>query len=183
MLNHRQNEITIVENLKQFLTTPQRPCEIVRQNQIAEIPSYPYVSYTVITPANVHTGTYSETEEGILYRNIQQTWSFTTQSDDQDEALELAYKIFDYFTAAGVQFLADNEIIIRRVGGISPRDNLISIQYEYRNGLDVTFGLLYTIEKPDIETIETVKMGNVQLDKPLNDEELSDLLEKRLEGE
>lgn len=145
MLDYRQNEIVIVENLKSYLTTDNRPCEVVRQNQVAKIPPYPYVSYSVITPADVVSGTYSQTEDGTFYRTIQQTWSFTIQSDDQEEAMDLAYKAFDFFSAAGVTLLSDNGIVVRRVGGITMRDNLITIQYEYRNGLDITFGLLYSI--------------------------------------
>ena len=155
MLDFRKYETIIVENLKQYLTESTRRCEVVRQNQVAKIPPYPYVSYSVITPADAHKGTYSEAEDGTLYKSIQQTWSFTTQSDDQDEAITLAYKIFDFFSAAGVQFLSDNEIVVLRVGGISTRDNLISIQYEYRNGLDIVFGLVYSIS-PDSKLVQDV---------------------------
>lgn len=164
MLDYRQNEIVIVENLKSYLTTDDRPCEVVRQNQVAKIPPYPYVSYSVITPADAVSGTYSQNEDGTYYRTVLQTWSFTVQSDDQEEAMDLAYKIFDFFTVVGLTLLSDNGIVVRRVGGISMRDNLITIQYEYRNGLDVTFGLLYSIapEKQLMkDTIETSKIEEV----------------------
>ena len=145
MINHRENELAIVESLKGYLSTKTRPCEVVRQNQVEKIPAYPYVSYTVTTPVSEHGGTYSEAEDGTLYMTALQTWSFTVQSDDQDEALNLAMKMYNFFTAVGVVLLSDHGITVRRVRDVTTRDNLLSIQYEYRNGLDVTFGLLYAI--------------------------------------
>lgn len=161
MINNRQNEIVIVDNLKSYLSTAKRPCEVVRQNQVGKVPPYPYVSYTQITPISAHRGTYSELEDGTLYSEVTQTWSFTVQSDDQDEALTLALKMYNFFSAVGIQLLADNNIIVHRVGNINPRDNLITIEYEHRNGLDITFGLLNVISVEDqiftdrIETFNT----------------------------
>lgn len=154
MIDHRKNEIVIVEKLKEYLHNDLRPCELVRQNQVAEVPPYPYGSYTVTTPVSAHGGTYSREEDGTLYKSVLQTWSFTFQSDDQEEALALAMRAYDFFTAVGLTDLADNGITVRRVRDITTRDNLISVQYEHRNGLDVTFGLLYAIA-PAEETIDT----------------------------
>jgi len=155
MIDHRQNEIVIVENLKAYLSTEVRPCEVVRQNQVAEIPPYPYVSYTLTTPVAADKGTYSQAEDGTLYKAVLQTWSFTVQSDDQDEALTLALKAYDYFTSAGVVPLSDKGITVRRVRDVTTRDNLLTIQYEHRNGFDVTFGVLTKIAA-DTQVIETI---------------------------
>lgn len=147
MIDHRQNEIVIVEGLKAYLSVGDRPCEVVRQNQVAEVPPYPYGAYTVTMPISGSKGTYSEAEDGTLYRNIEQTWSFTIQSDDQDEAMSLALRAYDFFTVAGHVLLADHGISVIRVQPVTNRDNLISIEYEFRKGLDVTFGLLTTINE------------------------------------
>ena len=161
MIDLRTNEIVIVEGLKEYLTTDTRPCEVVRQNQVAEVPPYPYVSYTVTTPVAQKQGTYCEAEDGTLYMDATQTWSFTVQSDDPDEAMNLALRMFAYFTAVGLTPLADKNITVRRVTGITTRDNLLTIQYEHRNGLDVTFGLLYAITPDDQinkDVIETIHL-------------------------
>lgn len=158
MLDYRKIEITIVDSLKDYLNIEGRPFELVRQNQVSEAPPYPYGSYTAITPVSAHAGTYSRAEDGTLYKDILQTWSFTFQSDDQEEALTLAMKAYDFFTAAGLTLLADKGISVRQVRAITTRDNFISVQYEHRNGLDVTFGLLYTIT-PVNEVIETVNFN------------------------
>ena len=159
MIQHRANEIVIVDGLKAYLSTDVRPCEVVRQNQVAKAPPYPYVSYTVTTPVSAKRGTYCEAEDGD-YIQVVQTWSFTVQSDDQDEAMTLGLKMYDYFTNAGLTLLSDNGIVIFGVTNLTTRDNLLTIQYEYRNGLDVEFSLLSVI-KPEnqvrndiIETID-----------------------------
>ena len=160
MLDYRENEIIIVEALRSYLRSKFPTCEVVRQNQISKAPAYPYVSYTVISPVGNHTGTYSETVDGTLYKDILQTWSFTSQSNDQEEAMIISMMIYDFFSALGLVPLADKNITVRRVGNITTRDNLLTIEYEYRNGLDVVFGLLYAIT-PDNGVIETMSFKEV----------------------
>lgn len=161
MLDYRENEIIIIEKLKAYLSTEARPCEVVRQNQVAQIPPYPYVSYTLTSPMHEFGGTFSVAPDGTRYRSALQTWSFTVQSDDQEEALTLAYRIHDFFSVAGVTYLADNGITVRRVRDISTRDNLITVQYEYRNGLDVTLGLLYTISADELVTDDEIETASI----------------------
>lgn len=163
MINYRANEIAIVDGLKAYLSTAEQPCEVVRQNQIAQIPPYPYVSYTVTTPLVAHNGTYCEAEDGTLYRDSEQIWSFTVQSDNADEAISLGMMMHDYFTAVGIVPLSDKNIAVRRVTNLTARDNLLTIQYEYRTGLDVTFGLIYAIEPVNNGFIETVELNKNEL--------------------
>ena len=159
MIDHRGNEVFIVEALKDYISTEIRPCEVIRQNQNAPSPPYPYTTYTVTSLLPANGGTYSELEDGTLYRNITQTWSFTVQSDDQDEAYEIAMKIYDFFTAVALTALAGKNIAVMRVQNVSPRDSFLTIEYERRVGLDVTFGLMYTITPP-AEVIETATFNN-----------------------
>lgn len=163
MIDHRNNEIIIVEGLKSYLRDDMRTCEVIRQNQVSKIPPYPYCSYTVTTPMAEHGGGYSQDKSGALYKTVLQTWSFTFQSDDQDEALEFAMKAVDFFTADGRMLLSDNNIVVRRVRSITTRDNLLTNQFEYRNGFDVTFGILSKIDLPEQakQTIETNEFKEV----------------------
>ena len=156
MVELRKNELTITNGLEHYLSTPTRECKVIRQNQTANTPAYPYVTYSIPTPIAQVGGTYSEADDGTQYRTIQQTWSFTVQSDDQDEALRLAIRIHSFFTSAGTVYLADKDISVYRVGGIATRDTLLSIEYEHRNGLDVTFGLLDKIEPDEFFSAGTI---------------------------
>lgn len=182
MIESRNNEVVIVNGLQKYLSTGERPCQVVRQNQVAPIPAYPYVSYTVTSPVIARGGTYSVSRDGVQYKKMQQTWSFTVQSDDADEAMELGIMMYDFFAVSGVTLLADNGIVVDRVGNVTARDNLLTIEYEHRNGLDVTFGLLSTVSPQD-ETIETVSFDDREIEKPPTADELNELLEKRLDGE
>lgn len=164
MIEHRKNEIVIVEKLKAYLSTEIRPCEVVRQNQTAKAPAYPYVSYTATTPVVDNRGTYCKREDGALYKNLLQTWSFTVQSDDDDEAIVLGMKMYDFFSLVGLTPLADAGINVHRVTNLTARDNLLTIQYEHRKGLDVTFGLLSVIEPENQvskDTIESIQFKEV----------------------
>lgn len=133
--------------------------KVIRGNQTAPAPAYDFVSYTVLTPAAEFGGTYSAAEDGSLYRSILQTWSFTAHSDDDDRAVALGMKMLDYFTAAGLTQLADAGVTVRRVTGLTQRDNFITTHYEYRKGLDVTFGLLHLVAPESLvedDAIETI---------------------------
>ena len=151
MIDARSDEITIVDGLKAYLSTKKKPCEVVMANQTGDIPRYPYVTYTITTPAEHRSGTYSIAEDGTYYRTLRQIWSFTVNSDDSDESLNLALKAYDWFVLAGLTYLNDRDIIVRKVGNVNNRDNLITVEYEHRNGFDVHFGLLHTITMTEQE--------------------------------
>ena len=148
-------------------------CTCVPSSTTKNMPTYPYISFTVINTGQ-RKGTYAaatdESGATVLYMPMSQTWSFTAQSDDDDEALEKAMLISDFFTEARRQELADNEIIVADVGAITPRDNMLTIEYEYRKGLDVTLRLNNVIAEPDNGTIEKAtltsdKVGDIELEK------------------
>ena len=78
--------------------------------------------------------------------------------------------IHDFFAEARRQELADNDIIVADVGAITPRDNLLTIEYEYRKGLDVTLRFNNIIEKDNKDTVERVVLesentGTIELEK------------------
>lgn len=146
MIDFRKNEIIIVEELQKVLSTSERPCAVIRGNQVAPIPLYPYVSYNVITPIVANNKQYCIDDEGNTFKELKQIWSFTVQSNDSTESQILAAKAFDWFSYNGNTFLSDNNIVAQSVTNITNRDNLLSVGYEYRNGFDVTFNLMHKIE-------------------------------------
>lgn len=151
MIDFRAKETLIVENLQSFLASKGYNCPVIMANQTSPTPAYPYISYTVTTPVGANNGGYSVAEDGTRYKPITQTWSFTSQSDEDIEALMVAEEAFDWFSLIGNTLLSDNGIVAQRVGSIGNRDNLISIEYEYRRGFDVEFLLVDTISKEDAE--------------------------------
>lgn len=152
MIDFRAIETLIVENLQSHLTEKGYNCPVIMANQTSPTPEYPYMSYTITTPVGANMGGYSVAEDGTRYKPMTQTWSFTSQSDDDVEAFLVAMEAFDWFSLTGNTLLSDNGIVAQRVGSIGNRDNLISIEYEYRRGFDVEFLLMHTLEAADCET-------------------------------
>lgn len=147
-------------------------CVCVPSNTTKKMPAYPYISFTVINTA-ARKGTYAkatdETGADVLYMTLLQKLSFTAQSDNDAEALEIAMRISDFFAEAKRVELEDIGIVVADVGAITPRDNLLTIEYEYRKGLDVTLRHNNVIADPTTETIETAtftsNVGDVKIEK------------------
>ena len=181
MVNFRNIEIDIVSCVKDYLK-----CEVIQANQVSPIPPYPYVSYTVTTPMVANNGTYGEVIKEVDGKTIktyckefQQVWSFTVQSDDDTQSKTLALALYDCLDKACSEELAEKEIVVQRIGNITSRDNLISIQYEHRNGFDVTFAFMNEIEAGEteevIESVE-IKMNDeyIPIEPDVPTEELPD---------
>ena len=161
MINFRQNEILIVDSLQSWLTSKGYNCPVIMANQAIPAPPYPYLSYTVTSPVVSDTAHYSVATDGTRFKSLEQIWSFTVQSDDDTEAMNIALLAYDWFALTGNTYLSDNDIIALRVGNVTNRDNLLTIEYEYRRGFDVNFSLLHTLEKADCETAGYIEDADI----------------------
>lgn len=135
-------------------------CTYVPSNTTKQMPAYPYVSFSIIS-TDTKKGTHGVAtiekdgvEIDVFFMPLLQKWSFTVQSDNDAEAQEKAMLIHDFFAVAKRLELADNNIIVADIGAITPRDNFLTIEYEYRKGLDVTLRLVNIIDDPTTEVIE-----------------------------
>lgn len=149
MIDYKNIREAVCKGLKKYLNVP-----IIRNNQNAQPPVYPYLSYTVTTLASQNKGTYGEYEDGIDRQPVKQTWSITAQSDDNDESVMLAGKAKEWLDHTGSVYLRDRNVIVEQVTNITNRDNIISVEYEYKNGFDVVFVLFDEIKRPDNGYIE-----------------------------
>lgn len=131
-------------------------CPVIFANQTAPAPPYPYCSFTITNLMGNDTGTYGLHSDNVYRKSIIQTWSFTIQSDDDDEAMKLALKAFDFFSLTGKLILAENKIVVQQVYQINNRDNLITIEQEHRYGFDVKLALCNEIETCDFGEIDEV---------------------------
>lgn len=151
MIDFENIKITIVKGLKEFLKIP-----VIRSSQNALPPRYPYISYTITCFLGENKGTWGVYNDEVERFLTVQKWSFTMLSNNYNECLLLANKAKNWFENIGILYLSDKNIIVQSVGQINNRDNIITVDYEYRNGFDVVFYLFDEIKK-DIETIETVE--------------------------
>ena len=81
-------------------------------------------------------------------------------------------------------YLNDNGVIAQSLTSISNRDNMITIEYEYRHGFDVVFWLLNEVQSTTKETgyIDEAVINNVPYTREYDVDELNMLLEQRLDG-
>ena len=152
-MNDVNTREAIVKGLKSYLNIP-----VIRSNQTGDIPKYPYVSYTIT--GDTTNGTWGAYEDQVDRKPYIEHWSITAQSDNYSESLEIARKTRDWIDRIGTTELNDQHVFVNKVGGISPRDNLITVEYEHRNGFD--FDVACSREVPSTITdtgyIETVEL-------------------------
>jgi hypothetical protein len=179
VIDYENMRRVVVAGLKKHLN-----CPVIRSNQNEEKPSYPYVSYTVISLKGENNGTYGVYDDGTKRKPTTQTWSITVQSDDNSESVDLAVKAHEWLDDIGTVYLSDNGIAVQSVGNVGNRDNVITNNYEYRNGFDVVFVIESTIgsSETDTETIETVQINNSEYTKEPTEDELAEKLQRRLTG-
>lgn len=144
---------TVVTGLKKYLN-----CPVIRNNQSAEPPAYPYVSYTITTLMAENKGTYGEYEDGKARKPVTQTWSITAQSDDNTESITLANKAREWLDYVGTVYLNDNNVIVQSVTGVTNRDNVLTTDYEYKNGFDCVFWCCDEVDNKG-EVIEEVLLN------------------------
>lgn len=169
----------IVKGLRSYLDIP-----VIRSNQTGDPPSYPYLSYSIMNLTSANNGTWGKYDDGKDRKPITQTWSLTVQSDNALEATSLTMKAHEWLDHVGTVCLNDSGVIVQSLSDISNRDNMITIEYEYRNGFDVVFWLLNSVENPIGESgyIDEVTINDVPYKKQYDIDELNALLEKRLDG-
>ncbi len=172
---------TVARGLKAYLG-----CPVVRANQNAAPPAYPYLSYTVTTPASENRGTYGEYDDGKTAKDFTATMSVTALSDKDIESVTLAVKAREWLDYAGSVYLDDNGVIVESVGALTNRDNILTVNFEYRNGFDVVFSVTSVLENSSkdagyIETVEYEQTG--QISRPdVDSDALNKALEERLSG-
>ncbi len=144
---------TVISGLKKHLRVP-----VIRSSQNAEPPEYPYLSFTVTTVESANNGTWGVYSDGKDRIPVKQTWSITALSENDLESVTLAEKARDFSCHSGVCYLRDRGVIIEKATAITNRDNMITIEYEHRNGFDVVFWVMSEEENPVEKTgyIETV---------------------------
>lgn len=165
------------ENLKNTVTSGLEKycgCIVRRSNQNSPLPSYPYLSYTITTFMSANKGTYGVYADGKDRKQVTQTWSITAISGNDAESKMLANKARQWLEHIGSTYLNDNNVYVQSVGGITNRDNLLTTEYEYRNGFDVFFNVFDVVDNPieEIGYIETAKINGEVVKERKSTEEL-----------
>lgn len=158
MIDFKNIYQTVAKGLKDYLG-----CSVIQSNQNKKMPAYPFVSYTITTPMSKYNGTYGVYKDGTKRKPFTQTWSISALSDDSDESVTLACKAREWLDEVGRTYLNDHDVIVQEIGSITNRDNVLTVEYEYKNGFDVVFWLFDTIEgtAETQDYIETAELGSI----------------------
>lgn len=113
--------------------------QIIRGNQSAEAPRYPYGTYNITTIAGANNGTRQQHADGIDRLMVRSIWSFSFLSADYDESIILAVKAREWFEHTGRNWLAEHGVVAQSTTDITNRDNILTVEYERKNGFDVVF--------------------------------------------
>ena len=140
MLKDFDAEAYIVKQLEGYTD-----CTMVLSNQSGPVPEYPYLSYTITTPVHALGGTYG-LRDGIYMQPMQQTWSITAHGEDSRKCQRLGMRVYDFFARAGRHLLFSRNIAVASFSDLTDRDTYLTIQQEYRCGMDVTFRMLHQLE-------------------------------------
>lgn len=143
MIAYKEMREAVASGLREYLGI-----EVIRANQTAKAPAHPYATYNVTTLAQANNGTYQQHEDGIDRLMVRSVWSITVLAKDWDESVELATKAREWFTHTGRAWLADNGITVQSATDINNRDNILSVEYERKNGFDVFFYVYDEAENP-----------------------------------
>lgn len=179
MIDFENIQRVVVKGLRDYCQ-----CPVICSNQNEELPSYPYISYTITLLAGVNNGSYSIYNDGKEIKCLPHTWSITAVSDDDTQSMMLVLKAREWFDRIGVTYFIDNNVNVNSVGSVTNRDNFISVGYEYRKGFDLFLVVEDVIEGTAEQDgyIESAEIGGINIDRPKTADELNDMLAKRLDG-
>lgn len=146
----------IVSNLKKTLGIP-----VVRSYTTSPLPKLPFCGYTIQTLLENSAGTWQRLNSGIERIPAHQTWSITLNAEKYITCSALTLLAHDFFSKSGILTLKENEIVVEKVGKITPRDTLLTVDYEYRQGFDVQLGFMNTRDysKDDVIRPEDITFG------------------------
>ena len=141
MLGFEELRKKVVSGLTEYLG-----CTVIRGNQAGEMPAFPFLSYNVTTYRTKNSGTYGVYDDGKQRIPTKQIWSVTVNSNNYSECARLANKAYDWLENAGTTFLNDNNVIVESLTNITDRSSILTYEYFYTQGFDVTFWYLNEVE-------------------------------------
>ena len=157
MFNTDNVRLVTVKGLKEHLDIP-----VVRSNQTGKMPEGVHITYTITTIATENHGTYGEYADGKARKPVKQIWSITAHSNDYAEAVSYANRARSWLDYEGTLYLDENGVIVESVGSIGDRSNILTVDYQYTYGFDVTFWGYDEIDIPDNGAIEKITLGEMQ---------------------
>ena len=143
MIDLKSKRTAIASGLREYIGVP-----MIRGDQTAQSPSYPFGVYNVTTIAGANNGTYQQHDDGVDRLMVRSIWSFTFLAADWETSVTLATKAREWFLHGGRVWLSDHGIVVQSATDIGNRDNILTVEYERKNGFDVVFYVYDEAENP-----------------------------------
>ena len=134
MIPYKELTTIVPTGLREHLGIP-----VIQGNQMAPAPAYPYSTYNVTTIAGENNGTWQQHPDGKDRKLVRSVWSFSSLSNDWDESVANAIKAREWFEHIGRAWLSERGITVQSVTQVTNRDNILTVEYERKNGFDVVF--------------------------------------------
>ncbi len=136
---------------------------IIMADDTGDKPAGPHATYKITMPYAKGVGHPEETTlytvDGIKIKRVSEyraTFSFTAYSMDEDESIELAQQIYDWFAFDGYEILDAIGVVIAEQTEVSNRDAFIVENYERRNGFDIIIKVMDEKTK-DVDWFDRVR--------------------------
>ena len=140
---------------------------LIMGDDVGDRPTEPHATYKFITPYTPGVGQPDqyivELNGATFLRTVDEyhtTISISSYAMDEDESLDLAQTIYDWFMFGGVEEMQRLGIAVIEQTAITNRDAFIVENYERRNGFDVILRITRMKDLP-FNTIEHVEINGV----------------------
>ena len=154
MVDIESIRVAIVKGLREELAV-----SVIRSNTANKLPKLPFLSYTITSLLDNAKSTWSRYDDLTDRIPATQVWSITLNAADFGECSKLAISAYDYFSKTATKYFKKYGIVILSVSEIVPRDNFLSVDYEYRLGFDVKLGLMNEISFKNETTTENIEIN------------------------
>lgn len=154
MIDIESIRVAIVKGLREGLAI-----SVIRSNTANKLPKLPFLSYTITSLLDNAKSTWSRYDDLTDRIPATQVWSITLNAADFGECSKLAISAYDYFSKTATEYFKKYGIVILSVSEIVPRDNFLSVDYEYRLGFDVKLGLMNEISFKNETTTDDIEIN------------------------
>ena len=155
MIDYEKYRPAVAKGVSNYVGVP-----VIRGNQSAPAPPYPYLMYNITTPAGKNDGTWQQHDDGIDRLMVKSIWSITSISDDYDQSVTNAMKAREWIMHVGRAALSAQGITVQSVTEINNRDNVLTVEYERKNGFDVVFYVYDAVSNPTTGIIDNVGVAH-----------------------
>lgn len=121
---------------------------VIQANGEGIKPALPFGTYNITSPYINGTGReiteYIPNQDGLEQKKIEEyrtTLSFNFYADTEEETIELAFGVRQWFLFYGEEFLNEQNIVVAEIGNMENRTTFLVDSYEYKHGFDVQLRL------------------------------------------